>query len=142
MSEQITEAESPICYLINLDGNQARFIWSSNPFSQLESSLDLKSRVSKIELLYLADILNCPVKENMILPSNLELYSRLLIYASVRPTIRGGSGPRDLAQLVMNLNGIDTNYWASRFRELWWRHGHYRPLMKASKSFKLFFGLI
>jgi hypothetical protein len=133
--------EAPIHYLVKLEGGYARFIWSSNPWSPLEGSTDLKVRVNPIELFYLVDTLNCPAKDVEILPPTLELYSRLLIYASVRPTVRNGVKARDLAQLVLDLNSLDTHYWSSRFRELWWRHGCYRPLMKTSKSFKLFFGL-
>ena len=133
--------EDPIRYLLKLERGYARFIWSSNPWSPLEGSIDLKVRVNLIELFYLADVLNCSVKDEEILPQSLEIYNRLLLYACIRPTIRDRGKAMDLAQLVLDLNSLDAHYWASRFRELWWRHGCYRPLMKTSKSFKLFFGV-
>ena len=141
MSHLQTQLETPICYLIKLQGDYAEFIWTATPWNPLKGSDDLKTRVKAVELFYLTSILDCSKKDDLILPSNLETYNRLLIYASVRPTVRSGEKARDLMLLTLDLNSLDSHYWASRFRELWWRYGQYRPLVKTCKSFKLFFGL-
>jgi hypothetical protein len=127
--------------MIELKGDATTFIWSSTPKSPLKSSVDLKVKVPPSELLWLAEKLGCSTKGSRIIVSNLDIYNRLLVYACVRPLIKNIENVKDLTALVLELNNWDALYWASRFRELWWKHGNYKSLLKTAKAFKLFFGL-
>jgi len=138
------QVQSDVCYLIKLSRHSAEFIWSSTPYNPTEGSIDLRvglSRLNPSELFILAENLGCAVKEDEIIPASFDSYNRLLIYACVRPTLRNSSKIMDLAVLVMNLSGWDSHYWASRFRERWWRYRSYRSILKAAKAFKLLFSL-
>lgn len=127
--------------MVKLKGKTATFLWSSAIENPLESSIDLKIKTRPTELLSLANNLRCPIEDGKIRFSSLDLYNRLLIYASVRPTLKSIEKAATLAMLVLELNSWDAFYWASRFRELWWEHKNRRPLFKAAKAFRLFFGL-
>ncbi|MEM2459570.1 MAG: hypothetical protein QXG66_05010, partial [Candidatus Bathyarchaeia archaeon] len=61
--------------------------------------------------------------------------------ACVRPLMRKPEKIDELAQLVFEINSLDALYWASRFREVWWKHAKYRKILKVAKAFKLFFNL-
>ena len=121
-------------------GKSMTFIWSSTPDNPLKGSIDLKIRQIP-ELLLIAKSLGGKVQNGRIIIPNLDIYNRLLIYACVRTSLRSGRKIRDLATLVFELSNLDAHYWASRFRELWWRHGKYRLLLNTAKAFKLFFDL-
>lgn len=127
--------------MVKLKGKTATFLWSSAVENPLESSIDLKIKTRPTELLSLANNLRCPIEDGKIRFSSLDLYNRLLIYASVRPTLKSIEKAATLAMLVLELNSWDAFYWASRFRELWWEHKNHRQLFKAAKAFRLFFGL-
>ncbi|MEM3536258.1 MAG: hypothetical protein QXF44_00625 [Candidatus Bathyarchaeia archaeon] len=127
-------------YQIKLAKNKATFIWGSTPQSPLKSSIDLKARINPKELLLLAKEFNIPVEENKILVQNLELYNRLLIYACVRPSLRKNfESIRKLEEQIFDMTSWDAHYWASAFRELWWKHGKRAELQNIVKAFKLFF---
>ena len=122
-------------------GKTLTFIWTSTPNNPLKSSVDLKTRQIP-ELPWLAKNIGCQIQNNRILIPNLDTYNRLLIYACVRLSLRNRIRVKELRKLVFELNNLDAHYWASRLRELWWRHEKYRPLLKTVKAFKLFFGLV
>ncbi|MCX8185270.1 MAG: hypothetical protein RMI56_01685 [Sulfolobales archaeon] len=127
-------------YQIKLAGNKATFIWGSTPQSPLKSSIDLVARIDPRELLLLAKELNIPVAKNKTLIQNLELYNRLLIYTCVRSSIRKNvESVRKLEERISNMTSWDAHYWASAFRELWWKHGKHSKLRSIVKAFKLFF---
>ncbi|RLB11001.1 MAG: hypothetical protein DRG27_02040 [Deltaproteobacteria bacterium] len=121
-------------------GKTLTFIWSSTPDTPLKGSVDLKIRQIP-ELPLIAKNMGCQIQNGRITIPDLDIYNRLLIYACVRISLRNRGKIRDLAKLVFELSNLDAHYWASRFRELWWRHGKYRPLLNTAKAFKLFFGL-
>ena len=135
MSKAITQTH----FSIKL-GKTLTFIWSSTPDNPLSGSVDLKIRQIP-ELPMIAKNMGCQIQNGRIIIPDLDIYNRLLIYACVRMSLRSGRKIRDLAKLVFELSNLDAHYWASRFRELWWRHGKYRPLLNTAKAFKLFFGL-
>jgi hypothetical protein len=140
MSEQIY-LNSKVLYALKLRGSKATFIWSSLPSSKLKSSIDLKVKVHPSEIFWLAENLSCSRENNYIYAPDLDAYNRLVIYACTRPSIKDSEKAKYLALQVIKLNNWDAHYWASKFRELWWAHRKYRPLMKVAKSFKLFFNL-
>ncbi|MGC9095463.1 MAG: hypothetical protein ACP5IM_07685 [Candidatus Bathyarchaeia archaeon] len=127
-------------YQIRLARNRATFIWSSTPQSPLKYSIDLKTKINPKELILLAKEFNLPVEGNKILVQNLELYNRLLVYACVRVSLRENvESVRKLQEKVFGMTSWDAHYWASAFRELWWKHGKRLKLQKAVKAFRLFF---
>ncbi|MGC9115821.1 MAG: hypothetical protein ACP5HH_07480 [Fervidicoccaceae archaeon] len=127
-------------YQIRLARNEATFIWGSTPQAPLKYSIDLKTKINPKELLLLAKEFSIPVEENKILVQNLELYNRLLIYACVRPSLRENiENIRKLQEKIFDMTSWDAHYWASAFRELWWKHGKRLKLQKAVKAFRLFF---
>ncbi|MGB9960570.1 MAG: hypothetical protein ACPLKQ_08690 [Candidatus Bathyarchaeales archaeon] len=127
-------------YQIRLARNRATFIWGSTPQAPTKYSIDLKTKINPKELLLLAKEFNIPVEENKILVQNLELYNRLLIYACVRPSLRESvESVRKLQEKIFDMTSWDAHYWASAFRELWWKHGKRLKLQKAVKAFRLFF---
>ncbi|MGB9809532.1 MAG: hypothetical protein ACPLSA_05765 [Caldanaerobacter sp.] len=127
-------------YQIRLARNEATFIWGSTPQSPLKYSIDLKTKINPKELLLLAKEFSIPVEENKILVQNLELYNRLLIYACVRPSLRENiENIRKLQEKIFDMTSWDAHYWASAFRELWWKHGKRLKLQKAVKAFRIFF---
>jgi hypothetical protein len=127
-------------YQIRLARNEATFIWGSTPQAPLKYSIDLKTKINPKELLLLAKEFSIPVEENKILVQNLELYNRLLIYACVRPSLRENiKSVRKLQEKIFDMTSWDAHYWASAFRELWWKHGKRLKLQKAVKAFRLFF---
>lgn len=140
MSEQIY-LNSKVLYVLKLRGSKATFTWSSLPSSKLKSSIDLKVKVNPSEIFWLAENFSCLCKNNIIYAPNLDAYNRLVIYACVRPSIKDVEKAKYLALQVVELNNWDAHYWASKFRELWWTHRKYKPLMKVAKSFKLFFNI-
>lgn len=135
------QVQASVCYLIKFKGSRAKFCWSSTPNNPTKGSIDLRVSVNPLELSYLARSLGCLLENESIIAQNLDAYNRLVVYAGVRPTVRQADKARELAFLVLDLNMWDAHYWASRFRELWWRHETYRPLLKVAKAFKLFFGI-
>jgi hypothetical protein len=141
MSRQLTQQEAKVCYVIRLKEKRATFLWSSIPEKPLKSSVDLKSETYPSEILFLAENLGCLIDGERLFAPNIDIYNRLLIYACVRKTIRNIEKARVLAMLVLDINDWDALYWASKFRELWWKHNRYRPLLKAIKAFKFFFDL-
>lgn len=141
MTEQLIEQETKLSYIVSFRGKAAIFAWSSTPEQTLKSSVDLKTKTRPSEIFWLAENLGCTLGHKKIFASNLDIYNRLLIYACVRPAIKNVEKATNLATLVLELNSYDTQYWASRFRELWWKHGNYKLLLKAVKAFKLFFNL-
>jgi len=126
-------------YQIRLTKNRATFIWSSTPQTPLKSSIDLKTRINPNELLFLAKEFNSPVDNGKILVQNLEQYNRLLIYACVRPSLKKAESIRKLQAQIFDMTSWDAHYWASAFRELWWKHGKPAELQRLVKAFKLFF---
>lgn len=127
-------------YQIKLTRSQATFIWGSTPQVPLKSSIDLKVRINPKELFLLAREFNLPINENKILVLTLELYNRLLIYACVRPSLgKNFESIRKLEKQVFGMTSWDAHYWASAFRELWWKYGEHKKLRNTIKAFKLFF---
>ena len=126
-------------YQIKLTKNKATFIWSSTPQTPLKSSIDLKTKISPNELFLLAKEFNSPVDNGKILVQNLEQYNRLLIYACVRPSLKKTESIRKLQAQIFDMTSWDAHYWASAFRELWWKKGKRTELQRLVKAFKLFF---
>jgi hypothetical protein len=126
-------------YQIKLTKNKSTFIWSSTPQAPLKSSIDLKTKISPDELLLLAKEFNSPVDNGKILVQNLEQYNRLLIYACVRPSLKKTESIRNLQAQIFDMTSWDAHYWASAFRELWWKKGKHAELQRLVKAFKLFF---
>jgi len=126
-------------YQIKLAKNQAIFIWSSTPQAPLKSSIDLKAKINPNELLLLAKEFGISIEKNKILVQNLELYNRLLIYACVRPSLRKIESIRRLEEQIFGMTSWDAHYWASAFREMWWKHGKRAKLQNVVRAFKLFF---
>jgi hypothetical protein len=140
MTEQIAE-QGKILYNVSFRGETATFLWSPNPEGSLRSSVDLKVKKCVPEIKWLARNLGCSSDQERVLTSNFDSYNRLLIYACVRPTLKNAQKASDLAIIAMNITSWDALYWASRFREIWWRNENYRSLIKSTKAFRLFFGL-
>jgi len=126
-------------YQIKLAKNRATFIWSSTPQKPLKSSIDLKTKINTDELLIIAKELSVPVEDNKIMVQNLELYNRLLIYACIRPSLRKAESICRLQEKIFDMTSWDAHYWASAFRELWWKHGKRAGLQNVVKAFRLFF---
>jgi len=126
-------------YQIKLAKNKATFIWSSTPQTPLESSIDLKTKINPNELLALAKEFHSPIDNGKILVQNLEQYNRLLIYACIRPSLKKAESIRELRERILDLTSWDAHYWASAFRELWWKNGKRSELHRLVKAFKLFF---
>lgn len=131
---------SETIYQIKLAKNTAKFIWGSTPQTPLKSSIDLEVRINPKELLILANKFGIPVEEKNILVRSLDIYNRLLIYACVRPSLRGDiESIQKLKEQILGMTSWDAHYWASAFRELWWKHGKRIKLQNIIKAFKLFF---
>ncbi len=122
-------------------GKTATFLWTSTPETLLKSSVDLKVRIEWDELLWFAKILNLPLKGNLIIFPDLDIYNRVLIYACVRKFIRSPKIAKKLAYLVLDFNSWEAFYWASCIRENWWRHRSLRKLHRTAKAFKVMFEL-
>ena len=122
-------------------GKNLIFIWTSTPDNPSKGSIDLKIRNIMPELLWLSKSMGCRVENDKIIVPNLDIYYRLLVYACIRLSLRDRMKIRELTTLVFEMSSLDANYWASRFRELWWKHKKYRSLLNTIKAFKLFFGL-
>jgi hypothetical protein len=142
MSRQLTQQEAKVRYVVRLKDRRATFLWSSMPEKLLRSSVDLRVKIHPPEILPLAENLGCLLEDEKLFAPSLDVYNRLLIYACVRSTVKDIKKARDLATLVLDINDWDALYWASKFRELWWKHSKYRPLLKAIKAFKFFFDLV
>lgn len=127
-------------FLVRLYKRSATFQWSLSPTCR-SGCLDLKVKIPTKELLSLAKEIGCFANRSRIMPSDIDAYNRLLIYAAVRPTLTSHLQSTKLAWLVKGLTGWDAHYWASRFRELWWEHRKFKGIRKTIKAFKLFFGL-
>ena len=134
-SEEILQTK----FQIKLVSNKAIFIWSSTPLTPTKSSIDLETNINSNELLLLANELNNPTINGRIYVQNLEQYNRLLVYACVRPSLKKAEYILKLRELVLEMTSWDSHYWASAFRELWWKHGKRRKLQHLVKAFKLFF---
>jgi len=134
-SEQILQTK----YQIKLSKNKATFIWSSTPENPLKSSIDLKTKINPYELLLFAKEFNCPADDSRILVQNLEQYNRLLIYACVRALLKNAGSIRKLKEQILNMTSWDAHYWASAFRESWWKYGKHSELQRLIKAFILFF---
>jgi len=141
MSRQLTQQEPKVCYTISFRGEMTTFLWTAAPGKPLKSSVDLKVKMQPSEVMWLAENLGCLLGSGKVFASSLDIYNRLLIYACVRPTLKNLEKATSLAMLVLELNSWDALYWASRFRELWWKHEKYKRLLKAAKAFKLFFDM-
>ncbi len=129
-------------YQIKLSRDKATFIWGSTPEVPLRSSIDLKVRINPEELISLAKEFYAQVNGNKIIMQNLEVYNRLLIYACVRPSMRKNiENIRRLEKIILDMTNFDAHYWASAFRELWWKHGKFTKLQNTVKAFKLFFDI-
>uniref|UniRef100_A0A7C2P3G8 Uncharacterized protein n=1 Tax=candidate division WOR-3 bacterium TaxID=2052148 RepID=A0A7C2P3G8_UNCW3 len=126
-------------YQIKLTRNKAIFIWSSTPQTPLKSSIDLKTKINPNELFLLAKEFKSPIDNDKILVQGLEQYNRLLIYACVRPSLKKIESISKLQAQIFDMTGWDAHYWASAFRELWWKKGKYAELRRLVKAFKLFF---
>ncbi len=126
-------------YQIKLTKNKATFTWSSTNLTPLKSSIDLKTKINPIELLLLAKEFNSSIDSGKIMVQNLEQYNRLLIYACVRPSLRRAESIRKLQAHIFGMTSWDAHYWASAFRELWWKKGKRAELRHLVKAFKLFF---
>jgi len=139
-TETLEKEVSETKYQIKLAKSKATFIWSSTPQTPLKSSVDLKVRINPNELISLAREFNIPTEKNKIFVQNLDLYNRLLIYACVRPSLRKSvESVRKLEEQIFSMTSFDAHYWASAFRELWWKHGKRIKLQNVVKAFKLFF---
>ncbi|MCW4008814.1 MAG: hypothetical protein NWF09_09040 [Candidatus Bathyarchaeota archaeon] len=99
---------------------------------------DLKAKLNPQEVLRLAAAFGIPAHGRAIPVDTLEGYNRLLVYAAVRPSLNPAQAS-ELAWLVKTMNSWDAHYWASAFREEWWRSGGYTHLRDRVKAFKLFF---
>ena len=128
-------------YLIKLNDEMAEFFWSATPENPTKGSTDLKIKVKEKELIHLAEILGCTKERDIISVPNLDVYNKLLLYSSVRASIRSPNKAKELAELILDLKGWDAHYWASKFREFWWRYRRPNRLRKMAKAFKLLFGL-
>ncbi|MEM0011049.1 MAG: hypothetical protein QXN53_07945 [Thermoproteota archaeon] len=128
-------------YTISVKGNVTTFLWSAASQENLESSIDLRIKTKPEELYSLAGNLGCMNEQGKIIFPDFDSYNRLLIYACVRPLMRKPEKMEELVQLVFEINSLDALYWASRFREVWWKHAKYRRILKVAKAFKLFFNL-
>lgn len=127
-------------YQVRLAKDKATFLWGSTSRKPLKSSVDLEARINPRELLLLAKELGIPVKGNRALVPNLDLYNRLLIYACVRGSLRENiEGVRRLREQVISMTSWDAHYWASAFRELWWKYGKRSKLRRVIRAFRLFF---
>ncbi|MEM1574084.1 MAG: hypothetical protein QXI49_07325 [Candidatus Methanomethylicaceae archaeon] len=141
MMNEFSEQLLKTAYLIKINKNNIIFLWSSTPYAPLRSSIDLKIKINPNELFFLANDFNCQIKDNKIFIPNLELYNRLLIYACVRPSLKKTESIHKLSECIYNMTSWDAHYWASAFRELWWKYRKRRNLLKTIKGFKLFFGI-
>ncbi|MEM1557688.1 MAG: hypothetical protein QXL27_09475 [Candidatus Bathyarchaeia archaeon] len=126
-------------YQVILRKNTAIFLWGSTPQKPLKSSIDLKTKINPKELLLLAEEFNSTTEDGRILVQSLDIYNRLLIYACVRASLRKSENIRKLRGLISGMTSYDAHYWASAFRELWWKYGRRVSLQKTIKAFKLFF---
>jgi len=122
-------------------GRTATFLWTSSPETLLKSSVDLKVRIDRDELLWFARTMNLPCKKNLIVFPNLDAYNRVLIYACVRSYLRSPRKARELAHLVLDFNSWEAFYWASSIREEWWMNRSVRKLYRVAKAFKVMFNL-
>ncbi|MCS7097589.1 MAG: hypothetical protein NZ922_01235 [Candidatus Methanomethyliaceae archaeon] len=129
-----------IKYQIKLAKNTATFIWSSTPQNPLRGSIDLRTKINPRELLILAKKFHIPFEEDKIFVQDLEVYNRLLIYACVRPFLRKNlENIHKLEKQIFNMTSWDAHYWASAFRESWWKYGKLAKLKNIVRAFKLFF---
>lgn len=129
-----------IKYQIKLAKNTATFIWSSTPQNPLRGSIDLRTKINPRELLMLAKKFHIPFEEDKIFVQDLEVYNRLLIYACVRPFLRKNlENIHKLEKQIFNMTSWDAHYWASAFRESWWKYGKLAKLKNIVRAFKLFF---
>ncbi|MBO3840366.1 MAG: hypothetical protein JTT17_06065 [Candidatus Brockarchaeota archaeon] len=128
-------------YTVSVKGSVVTFLWSAASQENLESSIDLRIKTKPEELYSLSRNLGCINEQGKIIFPDFDSYNRLLIYACVRPLMRKPEKIDELAQLVFEINSLDALYWASRFREVWWKHAKYRKILKVAKAFKLFFNL-
>jgi len=128
-------------HFIKLNGEMAEFVWSSTPENPTRGSTDLRIKVKVGELLHLARVLGCSRERDVISVPSLDAYNKLLLYSAVRASIRRPDKAKELAELILDLKGWDIHYWASKFRELWWRYRRPSRLMKTAKAFKLLSGL-
>jgi len=129
-----------INYQIKLNKKEAIFIWGSTPQKPLKSSIDLKARINPKELVLLAKEFDAHIYSNKILVHDLDTYNRLLIYASVRSSL--GKDPERIhkfREVIFDMTSWDAHYWASAFRELWWKYGKRNKLRNMIKAFMLFF---
>jgi len=128
-------------YMVKVKKRTATFIWSSTPDNPLKNSIDLKVKINFSELAQLAEKLQCMVYGNKIFLPKFDIYNRIIIYASVRPTLRSENKIKKLIECVMELNSWDALYWASKFREEWWNYSNLKKLTVIAKAFKLFFNI-
>jgi len=126
---------------IRYRGKTATFLWNFSSENMLKSSVDLKIQIEWNELVWLARALNCCIKENEIIFSNIDMYNRALLYACIRKTVRSPKKARHLAHLIFELNSWEVFYWASAIRENWWKNKNVKQLYRAAKAFKLLFNI-
>jgi len=70
-----------------------------------------------------------------------EVYEKMLIYATVRQTIRKAEKALDLGIIVKNLGLYETHFWASVFTDTFRHTLRRRPLYRPSKAFKILYSL-
>jgi len=139
MKTIVLEEELQIKYQIKLNKNKVTFIWSSTPQTPLKASIDLKTKINPNELLFFTKKFDNLVYNDKILVQNLDQYNRLLIYACVRPSLKKIESIYKLRALILNMTSWDAHYWASAFRETWWKNGKRVKLRHLIKAFILFF---
>ena len=138
MSKQALEN---ISYVITFNGSKASFFWTSEPKKLVRALMDLQTKVSSRELLWLAENMSCIIRGKRIYAPSLDSYNRLIVYACVRPSLKDMEKAKHLAFQVLGMNSFDAHYWASKFREIWWNYERYRSLAKSVRAFKLFFNM-
>lgn len=139
VTSQLTEIAGPH-YAVKMRGRSATFIWSPNIQETLKSSVDLEIKTEPTELRWLAEKLGCICQEDKIIVPTLDAYNKIIVYACVRPLAKNAEQARELAMVVLELYSLDAIYWASTFRETWWR-GERKNIRRIAKAFKLFFNL-
>lgn len=70
-----------------------------------------------------------------------ELYERLIVYATVRQSLRDPAKVLDLKPIVKELGAYELHFWASVFVENYRRLKSRLALMRPAKAFKILYGL-
>ena len=106
---------------------------------------DMLSTCSKNELLrFLSDLEaegKYSLNEDKLKIFSEEIYEKLLIYATVRQTIRRVDKAIDLRVIVKNLGLYETHFWASIFTDIFRRTSNRKFLYRPSKAFRILYSL-